>query len=76
MLEELLKLMETGKTLSLPEIARSLQTSEALAGMMLKELERIGRLEPLGGCSPGACAGCSHGAACGSILPVKAWRSS
>jgi len=71
---QLLRLLGEGGIRSTAELARRLDISEGLVGLMVADLTRRGYLAPLdAGCSSG-CDGCGLAAGCGVTpkLPVLA----
>lgn len=76
MLEELLKELESGKTLEVKSLAKKLGTTPALVEVMLEHLERSGRLKTSQGCE-GGCSACGLKGAClgGGIPPgTRLWQ--
>jgi len=74
MLEELLRILRSGETCSLPDLSRRLGVSEALLARMLSDLQRMGYLQPLDGCGPQACPHCSQSGTCSPAASPKLWK--
>lgn len=71
---QLLHLLGEGGIRSTAELARRLNLSEGVVGLMIEDLTRRGYLTPLdAGCSSG-CAGCGQAASCslGAKPPILA----
>ena len=86
MLDKLLRLLRSGGTRTVAELARELETSVPLVQMMVEELTRLGYLAPAGAghpsispspghsgrCSEG-CAGCRMTAPCVVGESTRVW---
>lgn len=70
MLERLLERITKDRAVSVAEMATELDTSPELVESMLEQLERLGYLETIPGCTSGVCAGCSGQTVC---RPVRVW---
>lgn len=70
MLERLLELITRNNLIAVAELAQVLDTSPEMVESMLGELERLGYLAAVPGCTSGACSGCSAQAGC---RPVRLW---
>lgn len=65
MLQQLLRIMAAGDTLSLRQMAKQLDASEELLVTMIGELVRMGYLEPVHDQCSRCCQSCSQVRSCG-----------
>jgi DNA-binding IscR family transcriptional regulator len=72
-LERLLNMVGEGGVHSYSELATSLGVSGQLLEQMVKDLVRLGYLEPVGGGCSSACAECSMGDLCAIGGQGQAW---
>lgn len=73
MIEELLKLLASGKTYTLTTLAEMLDISEGLLEQMLTDLERAGYVAAADmGCA-GHCAGCPSAGLCALLHGKRIW---
>ncbi len=72
MLERLLELITRDNLVAVAELAQALDTSPEMVESMLDELERLGYLAAVPGCTTGACSGCSVQTGC---RPVRLWTA-
>ena len=74
MLEELLAILRSGETCSLPDLCHRLGVSESLLERMLADLQRMGYLQLLDGCSSQACPHCPQSVTCSPATLPKLWK--
>jgi hypothetical protein len=72
-LERLLKMVSEGGVHSYSELARSLGVSDELLEQMVRDLVRLGYLEPVGGTCSSACSECPMGDLCAIGGQGHAW---
>jgi len=73
MLDRLLELLRAGGTHRVLDLARELDTTPALVGVMLEDLGRMGYLQRVGGSCGGGCGGCSLAESCASDGSGQVW---
>jgi Mn-dependent DtxR family transcriptional regulator len=73
MLEKLLRLIATGGTHSLSDLAHKLGVSEELLRQMIDDLTRLGYLRLVAGCCEDHCAGCSLAGTCAVGSAGQVW---
>lgn len=73
MLNRLLELLQTGDTHRVSDLARRLGTTPQLVEMMLEELQRMGRLKPVGERCVEECKACPLAGACAAGMRGRAW---
>ena len=71
-MRELIRVIAEGQAHSQVELARRLGVSEGLVEQMLKDLARMGYLEPIAGCAD-QCAACPLARMCIVGRPRRAW---
>lgn len=76
MLEELIREIQSGRTVQPAELASRLHISPVMVQMMLEDLERMGKLAPLQMDCAASCGGCPAATMC---LPkgrdkARIWR--
>ncbi len=74
MLERLLKLLQTGGTRRVVDLARELKTTPALIKVMLEDLAWMGYLKRVGGECGEGCGGCSLAGLCSAGEPSTSLR--
>jgi hypothetical protein len=72
MLQKLLSLLEGGRTRSLDDLARDLDTTREMVEAMLGDLERLGYVRQVTGCMH-SCQECSMKGSCGPKSAARIW---
>ncbi len=70
MLQRILQHITRYNRVSIAELAKNLDISPEMVESMLEQLERLGYLEAVQGCSTNVCDGCSGPGVC---RPVRIW---
>jgi predicted ArsR family transcriptional regulator len=73
MLNRLLRIICSGGTLSLKQVAQQLDVSEVLVESMIDELVRMGYLRPLEGICIDHCNGCPMAGTCSLAGSGRVW---